>query len=471
MSFERLCRAPQTLAFRLTLWYAGIFVLSLFVAFVVLYAALTSETQKSTDQELVHEVAEFSSLHSSGGMEAVRRNIDLEAQSSGAENLFFRVLTAEGRVLASSDLAAWQGVGIDPPALRLASHNSTRVYATVSPAGRDHRARVIYGSIGPGAVMQIGMSLEEQEHFLAIVRTTLAATLAVLMAAAVLIGSFLARRALQGMEEVTRTASDIAAGALDRRVTVAARGDEIERLATAFNAMLDRIRALITGMREVTDNIAHDLRSPVTRIRGIAEMTLMSQASAGEYAAMAANTIEECDRLLEMINTMLDITETEAGAAELRREDVDLAELAQDACELFSPLAEDKGVVIVPETVPDVVVAGDRNKLQRLAANLVDNAIKYTPSGGKVTVSVRGDDEAAVLAVSDTGIGICEQDLSRIFERFYRGDRSRSRTGTGLGLSLARAIASAHGGAITVASTPGSGSTFTVSFPCHRPPP
>jgi heavy metal sensor kinase len=468
MFSERLRNIPQTLAFRLTLWYAGIFALSLLAAFVVLYASLTSETQKSIDQELASEIVEFKSLLSSGGVEAVRRNIDLEAQSSGAENLFFRVLAPDGRVLASSDLAQWQGAGIDRPALRLASHNGTRVYATVSPPGRDHRARVIYGSIGPGAVMQIGMSLEEQEHFLAIFRTTLTVTLAVLMAAAVLIGSFLARRALQGVEEITRTASAIAAGALDRRVNVTARGDEIERLATAFNAMLDRIRALITGMREVTDNIAHDLRSPVTRIRGVAEMTLSSHATADEYSAMAANTIEECDRLLEMINTMLDITETEAGAAELRREDVDLAELAQDACELFSPLAEDKGIAVVPETEPDVVVAGDRQRLQRMAANLLDNAIKYTPSGGRVTVSVRGAAETVILAVSDTGIGISEQDLPRIFERFYRGDRSRSRAGSGLGLSLARAIALAHGGMITVSSSHGKGSTFTVALPRDR---
>jgi heavy metal sensor kinase len=312
------------------------------------------------------------------------------------------------------------------------------------------------------------MSLEEQEHFLAIVRTTLTITFVVLMAAAVLIGSFLARRALQGVEEVTRTASAIAAGALDRRVTVKARGDEIERLATAFNGMLDRIRALISGMREVTDNIAHDLRSPVTRIRGLAEMTLASHTTADEYAAMAANTIEECDRLLEMINTMLDITETEAGAAELRREDVDLGELARDACEIFSPLAEDAGIVVAAETEPGVAVAGDRNRLQRMAANLLDNAIKYTPSGGRVIVSVRGSAETAILAVIDTGIGIAEQDLPRIFERFYRGDRSRSRAGSGLGLSLARAIATAHGGSITVSSSPGKGSTFIISLPRQR---
>lgn len=468
MFSEKIRRAPKTLAFRLTLWYAGVFVLSLASAFTVLYAVLTAETMKRADEDLAREVTEFSSLYATGGMRAVLRNIEVETVSEGPEHVFFRVLSPEGRVLAASDLTQWRDAGIDHGALRLASHSGARAYATALLTGREHRVRVIYGSIGPGAVLQIGMSLEEQEHLLAIIRTTLTITLAALMAAAVLVGLLLARRALRGVEEVTRTATAIAAGALDQRVVVAARGDEIERLATTFNSMLDRIRVLITGMREVTDNIAHDLRSPITRIRGLAEWTLTSRPTTEEYAAMAANTVEECDRLLAMINTMLDIAETEAGAAELRKEPVDLAAVARDACELFAPLAEDKGVLLAADVDPSVTVAGDRTRLQRMAANLLDNAVKYTPSGGKVVVSLRRIDAAAVLAVSDTGIGIAEQDLPRVFERFYRGDRSRSRAGSGLGLSLARAIAAAHGGAITVSSTPGRGSTFTVSLPAPR---
>jgi signal transduction histidine kinase len=169
-----------------------------------------------------------------------------------------------------------------------------------------------------------------------------------------------------------------------------------------------------------------------------------------------------------MINTMLDITETEAGAAELRNENVNLSELSQDACELFAPMAEDKGITVVAETDPDVEVTGDRQRLQRMMANLLDNAIKYTPVGGRISVSVRGSAETVILAVSDTGIGIAEQDFPRIFERFYRGDRSRSRAGSGLGLSLARAIVLAHSGSIAVSSSPGKGSTFAVTLPRHR---
>ena len=293
--------------------------------------------------------------------------------------------------------------------------------------------------------------------------------MAVLIAFAALVGWFMARRALGGVGEITQTAMEISNGALERRVPVGIRGDEIDRLATAFNNMLDRIHALITGMREMTDNIAHDLRSPITRIRGIAEMTLTTGKSINEYEIMAANTIENCDLILGMINTMLDISEAEAGAGELKMEEVDISRVVRDACELFEPMAEDKGVTVISRVSDRCCVIGDIRKLQRMVANLLDNALKYTPSEGVITVSVNDDEENVVISVSDTGVGISEEDLSHIFERFYRCDQSRSQAGIGLGLSLALAIAQSHGGNITVRSRPGKGSTFTVNLP-HRLP-
>ncbi len=465
MFFEKFRKLWRTLAFRLTLWYAGIFVLSSLTAFLLFYVSVSSITQRRTDQELSNEITEFSFLFTAQGMGAVKANIALEAESQGVKDVFFRVVTPDGKELASSNLSPWKSLPVDATALRRIAGGSGRVFTTLTIPGQHHGVRVVYGSIGPGAIMQVGESLDDDEAFMEMLKQIFGITLAALMGTAVLIGWFMARRALQGLEEVTRTATKIAGGALELRVSVKARSEEIDRLATAFNIMLDRIHALITGMREMTDNIAHDLRSPIARMRGIAEMALTTGGEAGEREALAATTIEECDRLLEMINTMLDITETEAGASPLTMEDVDIAALARDACELFLPLAEDKSIALVTDAAERSVVRGNLQRLQRMVANLIDNALKYTPSHGQVTVSVRDRGELVTISVSDTGIGIPGKDLPHIFTRFYRGDSSRSQAGTGLGLSLAQAVAVRHGGSLVVASSPGKGSTFTVSLP------
>jgi signal transduction histidine kinase len=247
---------------------------------------------------------------------------------------------------------------------------------------------------------------------------------------------------------------------------VKTRGDEIDQLAMTFNQMLDRIQTLVTEIKEMSDNIAHDLRSPITRIRGIAEVTLTNGKSMDEYENMAASTIEECDRLLDMINTMLMISKTESGVDKLSRQEINLAGLIREACELFEPTAEDKRVTLSCDAPNESHLIGDNRMIQRMLSNLLDNAIKYTPSGGKVNVSVSENEKGdVIITVKDTGVGISPNDLPRIFDRFYRCDQSRSNSGIGLGLSLARAIARAHGGEITATSTPNQGSTLTVTLP------
>jgi len=470
MSLRKRISLRNTLSFRLTLWYAGIFALSSCVAFLLFYALITSFIRQQTDQDLLAQVNRFSTLLASEEIEGVKSAAIIEAQGAGVKKVFIRLLSLNGQVFSSSNMAYWKDIRIHETAIKELLRGRSHVFETITIPQRKEKVRILYAMLGRTVVLQVGQAMESYSRFLDAFKGIFITTMTFLIVVAAGIGWFMARQAVSGVEAVTRTAQKISGGTLEERVPVKTRGDEIDQLAITFNQMLDRIQTLLTEIKEMSDNMAHDLRSPITRIRGIAEVTLTTGKSLGEYEAMAASTIEECDRLLDMINTMLMISKAEAGVDHLTREEIDLAEVVQEACRLFEPTAEDKGISLSCHLPKESHFLGDTQMIQRMLSNLLDNAIKYTPPGGSVSVSVSENDGQVVVSVKDTGIGISPRDLPHVFERFYRGDESRSQTGIGLGLSLARAIARGHGGDITTTSNPNQGSTFTVTLPKSLPP-
>ena len=467
MYLKKILRPPSTLALRLTLWYAGIFTISALVAFVAFYLAISAVLSKHRDRDLMGDVQEYAAMLATKGIGEVKAEMAWDALSDGPEHTFLRLLTMDGKELAATDMSAWRSASTGGRDLEKLKSGADYVLETLDLPEQEFKARTIYGRIGPDLVLQIGESMEEDAEFLELHRIVFIPVMAVMAIIAALFGWLMARRALSGVEEVTRTAIEISKGAMDKRVPFNARGEEIERLATTFNYMLDRINLLIRGMREMSDNIAHDLRSPLATIRGVAEMALTTSTTEEEHKAMAGSMLEECDRLLGMINAMLDIAEAESGAGEIKLEEVDLVGVVQRACDLFEAIAEDNRVTIAAELPESCVVYGETRKLQRMVANLLDNALKFTPPEGHVTVSLKANNGQVAIAVSDTGIGISEDDLPHVFKRFYRCDNSRAQHGTGLGLSLVKAIAGSLGGSVNVESYPGKGSTFTVILPQH----
>jgi heavy metal sensor kinase len=465
MLFEKVRKFRRTLAFRLTVWYAGIFTVSSVLAFFLFYLQIASILRERTDEELLDDLKDFAALLDAKGVEEVEQTMVLEAEEDGVKKIFYRLLTPDGRESASSDLFFWGELRVNRPALQRVAADAKPVLETLTIEGRQHNARAVYGAIAPGTILQIGISLEDNDEFLAELREIFGVTVAAVMVLAGLFGWFMAKRALTQVEEVTRTARAISASDLEQRVPIKGQADEIDRLATTFNDMLDRIKTLVTEMKQMTENIAHDLRSPITRIRGMAEMALTTGKDIDEYEAAAASTVEDCDRLLEMINTMLYISRAEARAENLPMEEVNVAAVIRDACELFRPMAEDQGVSLVAQVDTELPVRGELQDLQRMVANLIDNAVNYTPARGVVAVSAQKNDKVVVIRVEDTGIGISAEDVPHIFRRFYRCDRSRSRPGVGLGLSLVQAIVQAHRGEIAVSSAPNVGTTFTVILP------
>jgi signal transduction histidine kinase len=318
--------------------------------------------------------------------------------------------------------------------------------------------------IGPSILLQIGETLEEADEHLDIFRNLLIILIVVFVVFSTAVGWLLARRSLAGMAEVTTAAEEITKGNYDRRVEVGGQFKEISRLGAAFNTMLDRIQNLLQSMQQINDNIAHDLRSPLARIRGIAEMTIVKDKNIEDFKEMAVSTIEECDTLIDMINTMLDITEIEAGVNEAKIEKFDLSELVTDACDLFRPIADEKKINLQSNLPKSLPFKGDRKRMQRIVTNLLENAIKYTSTKGKVTVSAVTEDGMIIIDFKDTGSGIAESDLPYIFQRFYRCDQSRSKRGVGLGLSLVKAYTESMKGVISVKSVLDHGSVFSLCF-------
>ncbi len=468
----------RSFTFRLTLWYALIFCLSAWVAFAVFYFLIDAEIEKRTDEALRRQVDEIERIYQLQGIDAAVSIARIQAEAAGEKRAFFRMFYRTGVVFASANLSRWNRTAMNRAAIRalLAGKRHFLETQRLEDNSGTVLVRVIYRRLGREIVLQWGLCLEQEQALLASFRRVFIAVMAFVLASALAVGGFMARRAMSGVERIGRTARRITENDLDARVPVGRRADEIDELAITINQMLDRIQSLVSNIRRMNDSIAHDLRSPITRIRGLAEITLAradrmrperKREVLEDFVRMAEDTIQECDRLLEMISTMLTISRTESGIDPPERRPVDLARMVERACELFLPVAEDGGIELRFESAGDeFVVRGDERMLQRMVANLLDNALKYTPPGGKVVVSLdEKTPEMVVLSVTDTGYGIEACHLPHIFERFYRGDQSRGSIGAGLGLSLALAVAKAHGGRIEVESAPGKGSTFRVLLP------
>jgi signal transduction histidine kinase len=280
-------------------------------------------------------------------------------------------------------------------------------------------------------------------------------------------GWFLAFRALRPIRDLVATIHSVHTGRMDSRVPPARTGDELDELIRLFNGMLARIESLIAGMRGALDNVAHDLKTPVTRQRAVIETALDSAPDASALREALMDCAEESERIVTMLDVLMDISEAETGTMRLGLEKVDVGAVIEDVIDLYQYVAEDKRLKIAAAVSPGLQVTADAGRLRQVLANLLDNALKYSPAGGRVGITAGLAAGEVMIQVSDTGPGIAEPDLPRIFERLYRGDRSRSQKGLGLGLSLVRAVVRAHHGRIEVRSRPGEGSVFTVYLPAE----
>jgi heavy metal sensor kinase len=465
MSSATAPRFWKLLAFRLTLWYGGILAVAASLCFLISHFVMVSAMRSRTDADLLHEATRCMSAVRSGNIPALTRQIENDARATGTNDIFFLVYDHNDRPIASSDLSTWGDMSLAAPSAGETGMNGTPYYQEAFGAGHHERIRVLTLAADNGNVLRVGITVQDDQRVIDQARKINSLIMLVVVAIAVVVGWLLAKRALVGVQHVTSTANAISGGALRRRVPTLGSGDEIDQLANTFNRMLERIESLVKSMEETNDNIAHELRSPITRIRGQAETTLTGHGSIETYREMAASTVDECDRLLAIINTMLDIAEAEAGVMGLKMASADVNALLRDICELYEPMTAEKSIQVLVDVPESLSIRGDVQRLQRMVAALLDNAVKYTPHGGTIRASARPADGQVEISVVNTGEGIVAEKLPRIFQRFYRADASRSGSGYGLGLSLAQAIVHAHGGRISVRSIPGHTTTFSVVLP------
>jgi signal transduction histidine kinase len=460
-------RLRHTLGFRLALWYAGLFVASSLALSGLTYV-LVSASLRQYDREIIRSaLIQYAAAYEIGGVRGLADEIERTQATAAPGPLLVRVLSAGQVVSFLSMPEGWRRFDLS----RLAPPSPTgqQTWSTLETGIEGDLLEVASVRLGDGTLFQVGMSTERRKQLLDRFRRVLLINVLSIIVIGLAGGAVLTSSALQPVRTLADTVRSILrTGRTEARVPVEDTGDALGELSVLVNAMLDRIDAVLTGMRGALDNVAHDLRTPMTRLRGIAETALASKDPAALREALA-DCLEESDRVVEMLRTLMDISEAETGTMALRVELTNLAELIRQTIDLYEDVAEERGVRIETRTPDDLTLTVDHNRMRQVLANLVDNALKYTPQGGSVSISAAQEGTDIVLTVADTGVGIPADELPRIWDRLYRGDKSRSTRGLGLGLSLVRAIVRAHGGTVGVESVPGHGSRFTLRLPVTPP--
>ena len=461
----------RSLSFRLVAWYAGVL-----TAVFVLLGFLTFFFLRHYLEANLLDIQARRARQIAGTLVAQARRDTEDAMRAEVESLyapeindrFIRVTRADGEVVYAS--GAPRGERFDPAAVPAAAAGGPPESSRKVPLASGSlliAAVPATGSDGTRYRVEVGASGTPVEDTLAPVVMMLGVGLPIAVAVAVAGGFVLVHRALEPVERMAVKAEEITQHNLSERLPVVRSGDELERLSVSLNHMISRLEDAIRGSKQFVADASHELRTPLTVMRGELESLAQDTGLAAETRERLGSVLEEVERLAEIVESLFALSRLDAGEAHAEWVRFDLAELASTTAEQMSLLATDKNVLVECQSTPGVTVEGDRARLKQVIVNLLDNAIKYTPSGGRVRLSVRREDGFAVLDVADNGVGIAAEALPHVFKRFYRvdGSRSREQGGAGLGLAIVKSICTAHGAELEVVSSPGKGSCFRMRQP------
>jgi heavy metal sensor kinase len=453
-------RINHSLALRLTLWYAVSFLVITVALSIISYVYLSSAV-RDNNKIIQEKIKEIKAIAAQFGVHSIAQFDTDKYPNYSRKGVVTRVIDKHGSVSYESNPKIWKEF------FSVSGNDSAIGVWQYVPSSEDRDVLEVMTVSLPGEVLlQVGKEIEDRKEILEHYRETIIGVTIGMIIIGLAGGSFLAFRALRPVRHLSQVIQSIVVtGNVNARVPESGRGDELDNLTKMFNQMLGRIETLIGAMKEALDNVAHDLRTPLTRLRGAAEVALEGHAEPDQYREALANSIEEADRILSLLNSLMDISEAETGTLRLTPEKLDLTKMLAEVAELYQYVAEEKNISISVNGSSDMIITADRNRMRQVFANLMDNAIKYNSDGGQVIVTARREPARTVVTFQDTGMSIAPEDLGKIWDRLYRGDKCRSQPGLGLGLSLVKAVVHAHHGTVDVASEAGKGSIFTLSIP------
>jgi signal transduction histidine kinase len=474
MFLRYLDRTRKTIGFQLTLWYCAIFILSSLIFFVLIYFFLSLSLQQRDREVIQAELEDYLTKYQKGGTDALLKEME-ENKKEMEENKFKKGVSGEDyffvRLAGPGNNTVFLYIPEEQAKFDLKQFENrvtkgNRRWSFFSAKNDKVIYEILSYRLANDYLLQVGKTITKRKEFLERFRAIFAAIIIPVIFFGFTGGAFLSFRALRPIRYLINTIRLIIdTGKMEARMPTGKRGDELDELSKLFNTMLEKIENLIKGMREGLDNVAHDLRTPVTRLKGIAEIALQSEQNINILRETLSDCLEETERILTMLNTLMDISEAETGAMKLNLEEVNVANLIEEVVDLYNYVAEEKNISIHATFPKELYLTADHNRLRQVIANLLDNAIKYTHSNGRIDIEAFQKQQEIVITIKDTGIGIPAEELSRIWERLYRVDRSRSQRGLGLGLTLVKAIVQAHKGYIEVSSEPAAGSLFVIYFP------
>jgi signal transduction histidine kinase len=434
-------RLLRTSTFRFALVYVGLFAASALLLLGFVYVNTAGYASRQTDEVIQAQASSLAEQYRQRGLDGLATTIAQRAARNPRGHAVYLLADPAGRRIVGN-LDRWPDDASDPGWVEFLIQDP-------DTHGEAYRARAQYVRLAGGFHLLIGQDVQEQQRLQRLTIGAMAWGLALTLVLALAGGLLMSRATLQRVETINRTSREIIEGDLSRRMPTRGTGDEFDQLAENLNAMLDQIGLLMDGIRQVSDNIAHDLRTPLTRLRSRLELARLNQADPA-MRSMVDELIADADALLSTFNALLRIAEIEAGRRRAAFETVDVSAVARDAIELYEPVAQEKRQTVAADLAPGVIVRGDRHLLSQAVANLLDNAIKYSPEGSRITVTTGTSGTTSSLTVADNGPGIPHEYRDQAVRRFFRLEASRSTPGTGLGLSLVSAVAKLHGARLSL---------------------